>query len=275
MHEKQVEDSQRDREHDGLLKEVADKAMAAVLNSGYSLSQIDASRSHVEVSQFRLSWSATELPQQWYFRIHYEAVVTGEKFLGLIGWRPGGADTITLEIPNGFDVSRALECARRNDMSIDLILDDRIRISSEKWPSFTARSYWSRLALDVARAEAGTEITATYVPYDISRLGCVRHFIRLVRWLGTSRLGAQMNALPIGKPAGVAKHLYYHIIRVILFERFPFVPLQPQAVLRHILKPDLFPNSGRLTSKPGSYGRLPAGGRDLRPARWYFVATNR
>lgn len=179
------QDTKRDRAKQELIDEIMGKKQADLFRMGVAGTVTTES---VKLKNFHLFWAVTRLQQQWYYRIRYTAE-TSDLFSAqrLISWEPLHADEMALRIKEQFDVKKAASRARDIGFDVELLLNNRIRVSGSDWPCFRPGLTHERLTLDFTTEDSnsGCTIQCGSLPWGIDSdwTGCVRLLVRCLRLL--------------------------------------------------------------------------------------------
>jgi hypothetical protein len=179
-------DSKRERGRQELLDEVRGQLRANLLSAGYTLNEIVDLGTSLKSESFVLAWKVSKLQQQWYHRIHYSIEVKNIDIVNtMIRWSPTVSDEILVTTRDTLSIESAAEHARKAELNIDLILDNRIRVVGNQWPGGIT-SKFGALSLDLSKTIGGTTAIMNHIPYGVCNdwLGCIRLIVRLIRWLG-------------------------------------------------------------------------------------------
>jgi hypothetical protein len=183
------QDTKRDRGKQELLDEIRGQMRAIILDAGYSLSQIEDLGTSLKSEFFTLMWNISKLKQQWYYRIHYSMEIKDiEVTNSLMPWSPTSSDEIIITTRDTLSIESAAKRARREGLTIDLILENRIRVIGSQWPGRIDYEFLN-LSLDLMKTQCGTTIIVDGFPYDVcdNWFSCIRLIIRLSRWLGMNK----------------------------------------------------------------------------------------
>ena len=182
-------DHVRDREPEDLHREVAGTLQSSFVSKGYSLARNPIVDKEISVEGFKVSWKIERLPQQWYYRIFYEchvkALDLADRFLS---WRPTEATKVAVKTTQRASILKAVQKAKDRGLSLELVLDDEIRVSGTSWPGVERQlkeSYGGTLSIDLRVGRTGCKISTEDIPWEVRGTwsDCTSLLMRLARWL--------------------------------------------------------------------------------------------
>lgn len=130
---------------------------------------------------------STRLQQQRYHRIRYVAEAASFSTLPLLEWSPFSADDICLWLSEPFNIDRAAFRARALGFAVELLLENRIRVSGSDWPCFRSGLTHGSFVIDclVTSPDARCKVQCSSIPWGIDAdwEGSIRFLMRCTRFL--------------------------------------------------------------------------------------------